>query len=529
MTLITKLTREVTAGRLSRRDFMQRAGALGISVAAAGMALQQAEAATPKKGGFMKVGRGHGSTTDSLDPGLVENGYTIGVSFGYQGYLTEVAADNSLQPSVAESWEASPDAKTWRVKLRNGVEFHNGRAVTVDDVIASINHHRGEDSSSAAAPLVKPITELRADGKDTVVFTLDAGNADFPFLLSDYHLPVMPEVDGKMDWESQIGCGAYRIDNHNAGFSTELSRHTNHWNDAVGHVEQVQSLAIVDINARTAAMVSGEVDAIDRVDLKTVDRLKQRPGIALQNVAGTLHYSFPMLCDVAPFDDNNVRLAVKYGFKRQELVDKILYGYGDLGNDHPIGSNQRFFDKDLPQREYDPDKALFHLKKSGYDSVPIKLYASDAAYGGAVDAATLFQLSAKGAGLDVEVVRSPTDGFWSDHWMKSPFITSYWSGRVVEDQMFSTTYQSGVPWNETHWENARFDKLLLEARAELDEAKRRAMYYEMQAIVRDDGGAAIPMFADYVFANRDTVGLPSVLGSNWDMDGERWMERWWIR
>ncbi len=476
------------------------------------------------------MARGHGATTDVLDPGLIENGYTIGLALGgYQGYLTQIGAKGELQPSLAESWEASSDARTWSFRLRDGMEFHNGRSVTAEDVIASINHHRGEGTTSAAKPLVSAVTEMRATSKTVVEFDLDAGNADFPFILSDYHLAIMPaNDDGTLNWQDYIGCGAYRLDSFDAGISAELSRHANHWTDEVAHFDTVEVLAIIDQNARTAALVSGDVHVIDRVDLKTAGLLGRRPGINLMSTTGTLHYSLPMLCDTPPYDDNNVRLAVKYAVNRQELVDKILFGYGQLGNDHPIGSGQRYFNSELPQREYDPDKARFHLKQAGLDSIKLEIFASDAAFAGAVDAAILIQASAKGAGIDLTVTRSPNDGFWSDHWIKSPFITSYWSGRPVEDQMFSTTYQTGVSWNETRWSHERFDSLLVEARAELDSDRRRDMYWEMQQILHDEGGALIPMFASYVFGVSDSVGMPADLATNWDLDGERYLERWWF-
>lgn len=509
---------------------MQQGLAAGLSVSALSLAADKVYAATPKKGGHLRIAKGHGSSTDVLDPGLIENGYTIGLSLGgYQGYLTQIAADGSLQPSLAESWEASPDAKTWSFKLRDGVEFHNGRTVTANDIIASINHHRGEDNTSAAAPLVSSVTDIKADGKNTVVIELESGNADFPFILTDYHLPVMPaNGDGSMNWQDYIGCGAYKIDSHQPGIQTALSRHGNHWTDAVGHVDTIEMLSIIDQNARTTALVSGDVHIIDRVDLKTASLLGRKSGVNLVTTTGTLHYSLPMLTDTAPFDDNNVRMAVKYAVDRQEMVDKILFGYGEVGNDHPIGSGQRYFNKDLPQREYDPDKARFYLKQSGLDSIAIEINASEAAFAGAVDAAILIQNSAKGAGIELKVTRTPNDGFWADHWIKSPFITSYWSGRPVEDQMFSTAYQSGVSWNETRMSNERFDKLLVDARAELNEDTRRSMYYEMQEIVHNEGGALIPMYASYVFGVADNVGMPEQLATNWDLDGERWMERWWL-
>ncbi len=530
METLNKLTSQLKSSRLSRRGFMQQGLAAGVSLSALSLAADKVYAATPKKGGHLRVAKGHGSTTDALDPGIIENGYTIGLSLGgYQGYLTQIGGDGSLQPSLAESWEASADAKTWTFKMRDGLEFHNGRSVTAADVVASINHHRGEDSTSAAAPLVSSVTDLRADGKNVVVVELDAGNADFPFIMTDYHLPVMPaNEDGSMNWQDLVGCGAYKIDNYDAGVSTALSRHANHWSDDVGHVDTVELLSIIDQNARTAAIVSGDVHVIDRVDLKTAALMGRKPGVNLVTATGTLHYSLPMLTDTAPFDDNNIRLAVKYAVNRQEIVDKILFGYGEVGNDHPIGSGQRYFNKDLPQREYDPDKARYHLKQAGLDSLAIEINASEAAFAGAVDAAILIQNSAKGAGIELKVNRTPNDGFWADHWIQSPFITSYWSGRPVEDQMFSTAYQSGVSWNETRQSHERFDKLLVDARAELNEDTRRAMYYEMQEIVHNEGGALIPMFASYVFAVADNVGMPEQIATNWDLDGERWMERWWL-
>lgn len=94
--------------------------------------------------------------------------------------------------------------------------------------------------------------------------------------------------------------------------------------------------------------------------------------------------------------------------------------------------------------------------------------------------------------------------------------------------MFTIGYQTGAAWNDTFWSNQRFDKLLIEARAELDEDRRRAMYYEMQQIINQDGGAVIPMFANYVFATSDKVGHEATFGSNLDLDGERWTERWWF-
>jgi len=159
--------------------------------------------------------------------------------------------------------------------------------------------------------------------------------------------------------------------------------------------------------------MNGDVDVIDKVDPKTVALLARVPTLDILEVAGTLHYTMPMRVDAAPFDNLDLRLALKHSIKRQELVDKILLGHGVVGNDHPISTANPYHAGDLAQREFDPEKAAMHYKKSGH-SGKIQLSASDAAFAGAVDAAQLVAASAKEVGIDIEVVREPSDGYWSN-------------------------------------------------------------------------------------------------------------------
>jgi peptide/nickel transport system substrate-binding protein len=235
-----------------------------------------------------------------------------------------------------------------------------------------------------------------------------------------------------------------------------------------------------------------------------------------------------MLCDVDPFTNADVRLAIKYAIDREELVQKILLGHGKVANDHPIAPANRYFAADLEQRAFDPDKAKHHLKKSGLGSLKVQLSASDAAFAGAVDAAQLVQASAAKAGIEIEIVREPNDGYWDNVWLKKPWSFSYWSGRPTEDWMFTQAYAAGADWNETHWNNPRFNELLVAARSELDDNKRRTMYREMQELCRDDGGAVIPMYANFVWANTDKIGRGATMAANWELDGNRCIERWWF-
>ena len=175
---------------------------------------------------------------------------------------------------------------------------------------------------------------------------------------------------------------------------------------------------------------------------------------------------------------------------------------------------------------YDPDKAKFYADKAG-GNIKVQLSAADAAFPGAVDTGVLYRESAAKAGIDIEGIREPNDGYWSNVWMKKAWSACYWGGRPTEDWMFSTAYMGGADWNDTFWKHDRFDSLLVQARAETDQSKRRSMYFEMQQIVSDEGGVVVPMFANYVIAMSDKVKHGTLAG-NWDMDGQRFMERWWF-
>ena len=523
----TRDLRLFEANRITRRDFVSQVSAGGVLLAA-NLAFPGASGAqTPKKGGRVRFGVGHGSTGTSLDPATWSDDYMLLVGWALRNNLCEVNNLGQLVPELAESWDVSPDATEWTFKLRDGIEFHNGKTLDVEDVIASLEHHRHPDSKSAARELLKPVVELKADGKQRVKFKLREGNADFPFVLADYHVPIMPVKEGGIDWESGVGTGGYTLESYDAGVRTLVKRNPNYFKSGFAHFDEAELLVILDVAARMNALTTGEVEVIDRPELKTLHLLQKRAGIRVEETTGTLQYTVPMLTKTPPFDNADVRLALKYAVDRRELVDKILRGHGVVGNDHPIGASNRFHANELPQREFDPDKARFHVQKAGLSSLSVNLSTSDAAFAGAVDAAVLYKETAKKAGIDITVVREPADGYWSDVWMKKPWSMCYWSGRPTEDWIFSLEYAEGAPWNDSQWSNPRFNELLKQARAELDEAKRREMYVEMQRIVSDDGGVVVPMFANHVFAMTDQIQHGPMAG-NWNLDGSKAVERWWL-
>jgi peptide/nickel transport system substrate-binding protein len=376
---------------------------------------------------------------------------------------------------------------------------------------------------------VAAITDMKKMSDHQIQFTLAAGNADFPFLLSDYHILMYPA--GMIDEAiaKGIGTGLYKVVSFDPGVRCVLTRVDSHYKDGrAGWFDEIECIAINDASARMNALMTGQVDAVNRVDFKTEPLLRANPNIEIFEVTGNMHYTFPMLTNQAPFDDINVRKALKYGLDRQEMVDKILQGHGMVGNDHPIGPANQYLATDIPQLEFDGDKAKFYMKEAGLTELSVDLSASDAAFNGAVDASQLYQASAKNAGININVVQEPADGYWSNVWLKKGWCACYWSGRATEDWMFSTAYESGVPWNDTHWENARFQELLLTARAELDSNKRREQYTEMQMLLSQEGGTIIPMFANTVDAASTKLAHGPDIGNIWQMDSSRLTERWWF-
>jgi len=359
-------------------------------------------------------------------------------------------------------------------------------------VLASFRHHMGADSKSAVKSVLSSIADIKADDKRTVIFTLTGGSADFPYLTSDYHIPIMQaKADGTADWESGIWTGPFVLEKFEPGVRTNMKRFPNYHKEGKPYFDAVEFLNITDVAARTNALTTGEVHYIGRPDLKTLHLLERNKNLEIDEVTSFAHYVLPMNVTVPPFDDVNVRMALKYALDRDEVAKKIFLGHATVANDNPIAPSIKFAIDPQPKHSYDVDKAKYYLKQAGLSSLKVDLSAADAAFGGAVDTAVLFKEHAAKAGIDINVVREPNDGYWDNVWLKKGWCASYWSGRPTIDWMFSTAYASGAAWNETHWSNAHFDELLEAARAETDQKKRADMYAEMQQLVHDDGGEIV--------------------------------------
>lgn len=523
---LAKMIGFIDAGGLSRRGFLTRTAAFGATAVIAGSVMGgKASAQEPKQGGILKMGLGGGESTDTLDPALALNNVTFAINRQWGDAIVNVTADGQIEPRLAESFEANADATVWTFKIREGVKFHDGSAMTADDVVATYKRHSDENAKSGAAGIMKGLKEIKADGSN-VVITTDGGNADLPYLLSDYHLVIQPK-GGVDNPTAAIGTGPYKVKTAQLGVRYEFEKNADDWDTTRGHYDGVEILVINDSTARNSALQSGQVHMINKVDPKVAKLLGSAAGMHLSSVPGRGHYVFIMHCDTAPFDNKDLRLALKYSINREEMVDKILNGYGSIGNDVPINAAYPMFDASLEQRPFDLAKAAEHYKASGHDGSPIELIVADTAFQGAVDAATLWQATCQQAGIPLVLKKVPDDGYWSDVWNVKPFCASYWGGRPVQDQMYSTAYMSTAEWNDTRFKNADFDALILQGRGELDTTKRAEIYSKLAHILWEEGGVIVPMFNNFVDAYSDAIaGFTD--DPNYELGGGWASQRTWM-
>ena len=523
--ILNKMKGDVTGGRITRREFIQYASALGISATAAGSMMTSAFAATPQQGGSATVALSSSQTTDSMDPTryLTSGDYIR----SFPVYNPLVAIDRKLNPipALATSWEpTSPTGDAWRFELRKGVTFGNGKDLTSADVIYSLSRHIAPDSESPGKPLLQQVTEMKADGDHAVQFKLAAPNAELPMLLTQPQF--MITQDGIDDFTDAVanaqGTGAYKLSSFKPGVSATLERRNDSWAEA--HIDHYDILVVLDGTARVNGLVSGELDLVNDVDRTVLELVKGQPQLRLVAHKTGAHLNTCMACDRPPFDNLDLRLALKYLIPREQIRDNVFKGYGMIGNDTQVPPTDPFYCHDIPQRPYDVDRAKFHLKKAGVNKV--QLHASTASGAGSTESALVYSEAAKPAGLDLEVISAPADSYWSAVWMTVPFCISGWNPRPTADLMLSIANVSTAPWNESFWKNERFDKLLVLARGELDQAKRQAMYCEAMGLLHEDGGVGMLGFYNYIDGANDTIqgyeGHPNGFMRNAFMLSELW-------
>jgi peptide/nickel transport system substrate-binding protein len=496
-----------------KRDSLKLMLGMGAVVSAGGILTLpgSAFAQAPKRGGRVRAATSSSSTADTLDPAKGANGgdYTR-QNMLYSG-LTQLDASLAPQPALAAEFR-SDKATTWTFKLRKDVKFHDGSPLTPADVVYSLNRHKDAATASKVKTVAEQFAEVKASGPNEVRVKLAGPNADLPVILAASHFLIVK--DGVKDFTTANGTGPFKLKEFKPGVRTVVVRNENYWKPGRPYLDEVELIGIQDEPARVNALLSGDVQLIVQVDPRSTGRVNSTPGYAVLETKSGLFTDLIMRQDAAPTGNPDFVMAMKYLIDREQAKSAVFRGFAVVANDQPIPPSHRYYYAGLPQRPYDLDKAKFHLKKANVSgNVPV--YATAAA-NGSIDMAVLMQQSAQKIGLNLAVNRVPADGYWSNHWMKHPLTFGNINPRTSADQLFTQFFKSDAPWNESGWKNEQFDQLLLAARAEPDEAKRKKMYGDMQVLVHEKCPIGIPVFISFLDGHSTKIkGLVPTSAGGW--------------
>ena len=489
---------------ITRRDFMHYMMAAGATAAASGTlftGMSDVWANTPKRGGrVIFAGDQHGPN-DTLDPALFTSATDYFRGRMYYGSLTRLTKNLGYEPELAEEILSNDSATEWTFKIRKGVEFHDGKTLTADDVIYTMNRHLGKDSVSNASSLVSMISEWKKVNDYEVKAILSSPNADLPIALGTFHFKILQE--GTEDFSTAVGTGPYKVKEFKPGVRTVGERFGNYWGEG-GYLDEIEHFGIGDPVARLNAFLAGDVDAMVNLPPKAIGQVENAPGKDIWALESSAYINIACRKDMDPSGNHDLIMAMKYLMDRQRLVKGVYKGQASLGNDHPIGPAYFDHSPDIPQRMMDPDKAKFHFEKSGVGNTTVPIVAAEVAPG-AIDQCLFLQREAAKIGLNIDVQKVTTDGYWGAVWLKAPMCVVSWNMRPTANLMMTLAFKSDAPWNETYHQDAEFDKILLEVRGVTDPAKRKEMYHTLQEKIHNENGSVIPLYRNYVDAVSDKV------------------------
>lgn len=503
--LLTMLRRGAT-----RRDVMRWMMAAGASASFAGAVFSGASRAyadTPQRGGKLTFGETVHGPDDTIDPILISSSTDFHRMRMFYSSLTRLTDNLNAEPEIAEEFLPNADATEWTFKLKRGVEFHDGKTLTADDVIYSMNRHLGADSPSRASSLVADIDRWEKVNDYEVRAVMKSPNADLPIVLGTFHFKIVQ--DGTTDFSAPVGSGPFRVAEFIPGVRARGTRFENYWADGRPYLDEIENFAINDPVARVNALLAGDVDAVQTIPPTAMDRIVSEGKVIVATESGA-YVTIAMRRDMAPGNNDDVVMAFRHLMDRQRLLRATLRDQGTLGNDQPINRVYADWSPDLPQRMLDPDRARYHFERSGIGSTTIPIIAAEVAPG-ALEQALVLQREAQAIGMNIDVQRVSTDGYWGSVWLQAPVCIGSWNMRPTANIMLTLAYQSTAAWNETKFVNEQFDELLVLSRAETDPDRRRQMYHDMQMLVHEESGSVIPVHRNFVDAAADYIrGIPAV-------------------
>jgi len=503
----------VTGKRFSRRSLLKGAAAMGAAAAIGPIAAacgsddtatdaSPSAAAGPTKGGDLMVGIVGGSAKDTADPHTGSFEPDIAIQYIMYEGLTAWDFDMNLTNQLAETIEPNADGTVWQVKLRDGVMWQDGKPLTADDVVFSLDRIVDPKDPKVGSAALTGVTKggtKKVDDK-TVEITLSTANVLLAENLAERSCKMVPVG---FDPKAPIGSGPFKMLEMKPGESFKWEAFADYW-DTPPYVDTLTMIEYADDTARINALQSGQIQALSQLPKSQAKVIEATEGLALLNAETGAWRPFTMRIDVKPFDDVRVRQAFRLIVDRQQMIDQAYSGLGAVANDmyarYDAGTPQ------LEQRVQDIEQAKSLLKQAGYDNnLTVELVTSEGALGGdEVAAAQVFAEQAKAAGVTVKLKKTDASVFYGDDYLSWPFAQDFWATRQYLAQASQGTMPD-APYNETHWENAEWLSLVKQAFQTVDDGERAALISQAQEIEYNEGGYIIWAWRNQVDAYSTTT------------------------
>jgi len=508
---------------LSRRDLLRTGIAAGGALAAGSMlaacgsgasAVTAPTGGTPKRGGVVRLGMSGGGSSDTLDPIQAVSNidyYRAAALFDYAYYPD---TDFVIQPQLASEAVPNADGSVWTVRLRSGIEFHNGKTLGAEDLAFTLRHiFRVPYSGLTGRFAMVDLNGLKQVDKLTLRVPLK-----YPFSIFPNALAELLVVPVGFDETKPVGTGPFMFQSFQAGRQSTFVRNPNWWGGFWGatgtpYVDALQLIDLDDDTARVNSLLAGQVHGIDAVPFGEASSLKAQ-GQVLFNVPTGNWRPFTMRIDVPPFNDVRVRQAMRLIVNRQQMVDQALAGYGRIANDLYSPEDPAYISFDAPQREQDLEQARSLLRQAGQSDLRVRLVTSPI-QAGVVEASTVLVTQAAQAGVTIALDQVDDDTFFGNNYLKWPFAVDWWTPTKYLDQAVVADGPNSA-YNETHWSNPVFSQNYYAALKQTDAAKRVPYEHEMMKLQYDEGGYIIWGFVNTLDAH--SPNLRGLIPTKWGQD-----------
>lgn len=440
----------------------------------------------------------------SMDPADMQSGDDAYHIFAVYNRLIDVDGNFQAKPELAESWSVSDDGRTWTFNLREGVKFHDGSDFDSADVVYTFKRLMDPELGSGARAVMAALegAEFKAPDAHTFQITTVDQVVTLPSVITNKFTNIVAEGATHEDLRLHgNGTGPFMQETFKPGDPIRVMKaNPDYWDSGLPKSPCLEVTVAQESVAAISAIKSGQVDLVLNVDPTGIPALQGDSNINLLETGASNSMTISMWVDEPPFDDVRVREALKYAVDRQAMIDSVLLGYGEVGNDNPVPpSSPNAYTHDA--RPHDIEKAKALLAEAGHgDGLEFDLYTAEGVPG-MVNMAQTFAQMLSDAGVTVNVIETPADSYWDDVWLTKPILTSAWSRRPPNSAL-AVAYTQDAKWKETHWERPDYDALLNKAATTIDADERKALYDQAQRMLTEEGGVIIPMFVHQVLAIR---------------------------